>query len=90
VPRRPTNRDDKHHDEREKNKYFFEFHARILAETQHHELRGHVLQRDGSTGLMAKNIVNKDDPRLPLTAAQFLAKSWKLANKKARELAWIV
>ena len=47
-------------------------------------------KRDGSFGLLAKDIVNEDDPRLPLTAAQFLAKAWKLANEKARELGWIV
>ena len=47
-------------------------------------------KRDGSFGLLAKDIVNEDDPRLPLTAAQFLSKAWKLANQKARELAWIV
>jgi hypothetical protein len=40
--------------------------------------------------LLAKEIVNEDDPRLPLTAGQFLAKAWKLANEKARELGWIV
>ena len=45
---------------------------------------------DGSFGLLAKDIVNEDDPRLPLTAAQFLAKAWKLSNEKARELGWIV
>ena len=47
-------------------------------------------KRDASFGLLAKDIVNEDDPRLPLTAAQFLSKAWKLANQKARELAWIV
>jgi len=47
-------------------------------------------KRDGSFGLLAKDIVNEDDPRLPLTAAQFLAKAWKLANEKARDLGWIV
>ena len=46
-------------------------------------------KRPGSFGLLAKNIVNEDDPRLPLTAAQFLSKAWKLANEKAKELAWI-
>ena len=46
-------------------------------------------KRDGSPGLLAKNIVQEDDPRLPQTAAQFLAKAWKLANEKARELGWI-
>jgi hypothetical protein len=44
---------------------------------------------DGSTGPLAKDIVQKDDPRLPQTAAGFLAKAWKLANQKARELGCI-
>jgi len=26
---------------------------------------------------------------MAMTAAQFLAKAWKLANEKARELGWI-
>jgi hypothetical protein len=43
-------------------------------------------KRHGQFGLLAKEIVNEDDPRLPLTAGQFLAKAWKLANEKAREL----
>jgi len=48
-------------------------------------------KRHGSFGLLAKNIVQEDDPRLPeMTAGQFLAKAWKLANEKARELRWIV
>jgi len=47
-------------------------------------------KRDGSFGLLAKDMVNEDDPRLPLTAAQFLAKAWKIANESARELGWIV
>ena len=47
-------------------------------------------KRDGSFGLLAKDIVQEDDQRLPnMTAAQFLAKAWKLANEKARELGWI-
>jgi hypothetical protein len=43
-------------------------------------------KRRGSTGLLAKDIANKDDPRVPMTAAEFLAQAWKLANDKAREL----
>jgi hypothetical protein len=47
-------------------------------------------KRNGSPGLLARDMVNKDDPRLPrMTAAQFLAKAWKLANHTARELGWI-
>ena len=42
----------------------------------------------GSHGLLAKDIANKDDPRVPMTAAEFLAKAWKAANEKARELGW--
>jgi len=40
--------------------------------------------------LLAKNISDRDDPRAPMTGAEFLAKAWKLANDKARELGWIV
>jgi hypothetical protein len=48
-------------------------------------------KRDGSFGLLAKDIVQEDDHRLPhMTAGQFLAKARKLANDKARELGWIV
>jgi hypothetical protein len=47
-------------------------------------------KRKGSPGLLAKDIVSKDDPRIPMTSAEFLAKAWKLANAKARELGWIV
>jgi hypothetical protein len=43
----------------------------------------------GSHGLLAKNIPDKDDPRIPMTAAEFLAKAWKAANQKAKELGWI-
>ena len=47
-------------------------------------------KRDSSFGLLAKDIVQEDDHRLPhMTAAQFLAKAWKLANEKARERGWI-
>jgi hypothetical protein len=47
-------------------------------------------KRRGSAGLLAKDIVNKDDSRSPITSADFLAQAWKLANDKARELGWIV
>lgn len=43
----------------------------------------------GSRGLLAKNIPTKDDPRIPMTAAEFLARAWKAANEKAKELGWI-
>ena len=38
--------------------------------------------------LFAADIANKDDPRVTMTAAEFLAKAWKLAEK-ARELGWV-
>jgi hypothetical protein len=38
----------------------------------------------------AKDIVHEDDLRVPMTSAEFLAKAWKIANDKARELRWIV
>jgi hypothetical protein len=38
--------------------------------------------------LLAKNIPDRDDPRIPMKCAEFLAKAWKLANDKARELGW--
>jgi hypothetical protein len=41
----------------------------------------------GSHGLLAKNIPDKDDPRIPMTAAEFLAKAWKAANQKAKSWA---
>ena len=42
-----------------------------------------------SPGLFPADIANKDDPRVTMTAAEFLAKAWKLANEKARELGWV-
>jgi hypothetical protein len=47
-------------------------------------------KRRGSPGLYAKDIVHEDDLRVPMTSAEFLAKAWKIANDKARELGWIV
>ena len=43
-----------------------------------------------SPQLLAKDISARDDPRLPMTGAEFLAQAWRLANDKARELGWIV
>jgi hypothetical protein len=40
--------------------------------------------------LLAKDFPRKDDSRAPITHAEFLARAWKLANAKARELGWIV
>jgi hypothetical protein len=38
--------------------------------------------------LLAKSISDRDDPRAPMIVSEFLAKAWKLANDKARELGW--
>ena len=46
-------------------------------------------KRKGSPGLLAKDIANKDDRRIQMTAAEFLAKAWRAANDKARDLGWI-
>ena len=42
-----------------------------------------------SPQLLAKNFPIEDNHRVPLTEAEFLARAWKLANDKARELGWI-
>jgi hypothetical protein len=42
-----------------------------------------------SPQLLAKRFHNKDDSRATMTQAEFLARAWKLANDKARELGWI-
>jgi hypothetical protein len=47
-------------------------------------------KRRGSCGLLAKNIATKDDPRIPMTAVEFLVKAWKATNEKAIDLGWIV
>ena len=46
--------------------------------------------KPNSRGPLARNFPTKDDSRVPLTQAEFLARAWKLANDKARELGWIV
>jgi len=43
-----------------------------------------------SPQLLARCIADRDDLRFPMTAAEFLAQAWRLANDKARELGWIV
>jgi hypothetical protein len=43
---------------------------------------------EGARKLLAKNISDRDDPRVPMLVSKFLAKAWKLANDKARELGW--
>ena len=45
---------------------------------------------EGSPGLLVRYSVAKNDLRLSMTGAQFLAKAWKLATDEARELGWIV
>jgi hypothetical protein len=47
-------------------------------------------KRRGSPGLFAKDIVHEDDPRVPMTSAEFLSKAWRVANHQAREMGWIV
>ena len=42
-----------------------------------------------SRQLLAAYPPAKDDVRTGLTQAQFLARAWRLANDKARELGWI-
>ena len=43
-----------------------------------------------SPQLLAAYLPGDDDPRTKLTQAEFLARAWRLANEKARELDWIV
>jgi hypothetical protein len=40
--------------------------------------------------MLAKSIASKDDPKVAMTGAEFLAAAWRAANNKARELGWIV
>jgi hypothetical protein len=42
-----------------------------------------------SRHLLARKFTNKDDPKAPMTNAEFLTKTWQVANDKARELGWI-
>ena len=42
-----------------------------------------------SRQLLAAYSTAKDDARTRLTQTQFLARAWRLANEKARELGWI-
>ena len=39
--------------------------------------------------LLAAYLHTKDDARAGLTQAEFLARAWRLANDKAREMSWI-
>ena len=40
--------------------------------------------------LIARRIADRDDLRIQMKLSEFLAKAWRLANDKARELGWIV
>jgi len=46
-------------------------------------------KENDSPGLFAADIANRDDPRVTITANEFLEKAWKLANERARELGWV-
>lgn len=43
-----------------------------------------------SPQLLARHISDTDDRRIAMTLSEFLARAWRLANDKARELGWIV
>ena len=43
-----------------------------------------------SPQLLATYLPGEDNSRTELTQAEFLARAWRLANDKARELDWIV
>ena len=43
-----------------------------------------------SPQLLAAYLPGQNDSRTELTQAEFLARAWRLANDKARELDWIV
>jgi len=45
---------------------------------------------EDSPQLLAKRIADHDDLRCSMTAAEFLAEAWRLANDKARDLGWII
>ena len=40
--------------------------------------------------LSASHNIRRDDRGAPITRAEFLARAWRIANDKARELGWIV
>jgi hypothetical protein len=45
---------------------------------------------ENSPGLLAKRVSDSDNPRIPMRVSEFLAKAWRAANDKARELGWVV
>jgi hypothetical protein len=57
--------------------------------TAWYELVGQVLQGNGFAWALCGGYWNKNDPRVTMTASEFLAKAWQLANERARELGWI-
>jgi hypothetical protein len=61
----------------------------ILVSLPNSELSVTYYRSDKSPRLLAKCITEKYDPRTPMTMSEFLAKAWKLANDKAREIGWI-
>ena len=42
-----------------------------------------------SPQLLAKRIASRDDPSSSMRLSDFLARAWRAANDKARELGWI-
>lgn len=47
-------------------------------------------KKENQPQLIARRISDTDDPRITMNLSEFLAKAWKVANDKARELGWIV
>ena len=43
---------------------------------------------DHSPQLLARQIPNRDDTRLPISLSEFLIRAWRAANSKAKELGW--
>jgi len=43
----------------------------------------------GSSGLLARDIANKDDPHVSMTCPDFLTSAWRAANDRAKGLGWI-
>ena len=61
----------------------------IIVDLPGDELHCHLYKPAVSRQLLAAYPPAKDDVRTGLTQAQFLARAWRLANDKARELGWI-
>jgi hypothetical protein len=43
-----------------------------------------------SPGISGSHNIRRDDPDASITRSEFLARAWRVANDKARELGWIV